>query len=142
MTNVYQAVVLCLFNKTESITYSEIKTQSTVPEQELNQSLVFLCNPKMRVLLKENLKKPQFEENENVKINIDFSNNNLKCQFIPTQSHKKKVVGGPKTTAEIDDEKEIKLERQNIIDAVIVRIMKVTLIILCFRRGRMKSTTN
>jgi hypothetical protein len=41
---------------------------------------------------------------------------------VPTQSHKKKTT--EKTEAEKMDDKEIRIERQNIIDAVIVRIMK------------------
>ncbi len=94
-------------------------------DQEMKQSLVYLCNPKLRVLLKDNLKKPDFTSTENIKVNVDFSSNNLKCNFIPTVSHKRKTPGSEKTANELDEEKEIRMERQNIIDAVIVRIMKV-----------------
>ena len=68
------------------------------------------------------MKKPQFEPNENVAVNQSFSNNNLRVNFIPTVTHKK--VDTKQTDNEKVDDKEIKLERQNIIDAVIVRIMK------------------
>jgi hypothetical protein len=44
--------------------------------------------------------------------------------YVPTQTHKKKA-GDTKEDDKIkNDDKEIRQERQNIIDAVIVRIMK------------------
>jgi cullin 3 len=42
--------------------------------------------------------------------------------FVPAVTHKKKTTD--KTEAEKVDDKEIRIERQNIIDAVIVRVMK------------------
>ncbi len=68
------------------------------------------------------MKKPQFAPSEKVKVFSQFANNNLRVQFIPTQTHKKKEVG--KNDTEKNDDKEIRIERQNIIDAVVVRIMK------------------
>jgi cullin 3 len=58
VVNCYQAVVLCLFNKNESLTYDEIKNHSAIPESELNNALLYLCNPKQKILDKENMKKP------------------------------------------------------------------------------------
>jgi len=46
----------------------------------------------------------------------------MKVNFIPTQTHKKKTT--EKNEKEKTDDNEIRIERQNIIDAVIVRIMK------------------
>jgi hypothetical protein len=57
-------------------------------------------------------------------VNAAFTNSNIRCNFIPVQSHKKKS-GVEQQKTESNDEKEIKLERQNILDAVVVRIMKV-----------------
>jgi len=39
-----------------------------LPEIELNLALKFLCNPKKRVIEKENLKLPEFEPEEKMKI--------------------------------------------------------------------------
>ena len=49
----------------------------------------------------------------------------MRVVFIPPQTHKKKEKEDAGNAAkEQADDKEIKMERQNIIDAVIVRIMK------------------
>ena len=122
MVNCYQAVVLCLFNKHNTLTYDEVKNHSAIPESELNNALLYLCNPKQKILDKENMKKPQFAPTEKVSVNTGFSNNNIRVQFVPTQTHKKKTA--EKNDSEKVDDKEIRIERQNIIDAVIVRIMK------------------
>mmetsp|Transcript_12723 Transcript_12723/g.12574 ORF Transcript_12723/g.12574 Transcript_12723/m.12574 type:complete len:94 (+) Transcript_12723:1928-2209(+) len=68
------------------------------------------------------MKKPQFAPTEKVHVHVDFTNNNIRVQFVPTQTHKKKELD--KNDKERNDDKEIRIERQNIIDAVIVRIMK------------------
>lgn len=68
------------------------------------------------------MKTPQFSDSEKISVNNNFSNPNVKVVFIPAQTHKKKTA--EKTETEKMDDKEIRLERQNIIDAVIVRIMK------------------
>lgn len=122
VTNCYQAVLLLLFNKHSELTYTQVKEYTSIPEGELNNALVYLCNPKQKILDKENMKKPQFAENEKISVAQNFSNPNMKVNFIPAQTHKKKTA--EKNEGEKIDDKEIRLERQNIIDAVIVRIMK------------------
>ena len=121
-----------------------MKEYSAIPEAELNNSLVYLCNPKQKILDKENMKKPQFVSTEKVSVNEGFSNNNLRVNFVPTQTHKKKTT--EKTETEKVDDKEIRIERQNIIDAVIVRIMKVIILFLfinfLYRQERLRSTTS
>lgn len=73
-------MILCLFNApgAESLTYAEIKDKSAIPDAELNNALLYLCNPKLKILNKENLKKPAFAPNEAVTVNMQFQNNNLK----------------------------------------------------------------
>jgi hypothetical protein len=68
------------------------------------------------------MKKPQFTDAEKLVVTGNFSNPNLKVNFIPISSHKKKTA--EKSDIEKNNDKEIRIERQNIIDAVIVRIMK------------------
>jgi len=70
--------VLCLFNKYDTLTYDEIKNHSAIPESELNNALLYLCNPKQKILDKENMKKPQFAPSEKVKVFSQFANNNLR----------------------------------------------------------------
>jgi cullin 3 len=123
--NSYQAVILLLFNKYNELTYTQIKQMTNIPEGELNPALIYLCNPKNRVVEKENMKKPEFAPEEKMKIAAAFQNPNVKVVFTPPTTHKKKE--GPeagKSEKDVADDKEIRMERQNIIDAVIVRIMK------------------
>lgn len=90
----------------------------------MNNALLYLCNPKMKILDKENMKKPQFAPNEKISVCEKFQNPNTRVMYVPTQTHKKKA-GDTKEDEKIkNDDKEIRQERQNIIDAVIVRIMK------------------
>ncbi len=96
----------------------------------MNEALRFLCNPKMKILAKENMKTPQFQPGEKATVNLDFTNANQRCNFIPIVTNKRKTVG--KTEEEVVDDKEIKVERQNIIDATIVRIMKVSPVVNMF----------
>lgn len=84
VVNTYQAVVLCLFNKYAELTYTQIKEYGAFQEAELNSALLYLCNPKQKILEKENMKKPQFAPNEKVKVFNGFTNNNIRVNFIPS----------------------------------------------------------
>ena len=64
----YQAVILLLFNKHEQLTFSEIKVKTNIPDTEILQQLIFLCNPRQKILDKENMKKPEFADNEVLKV--------------------------------------------------------------------------
>lgn len=80
--NVYQATVCLLFNEFASLTYTEIKQKSTVAEEFLKPALLYLCNPKVKLLLKE-IPKANFEPNEKISVNLKFSNNQLRLSLIP-----------------------------------------------------------
>lgn len=120
VTNCYQSVILFLFNKYQSLTYNQIKEYTAIPEAELNPALIYLCNPKQKILDKENKKEPKFQPNEKVSVFLNFQNPNLKVNFIPAITHKKKEAVDQKPNVDPD----IEIERRNIIDAVVVRIMK------------------
>ena len=81
--NCYQAVVLFLFNKHNTLTYDEVKNHSSIPEAELNNALLYLCNPNQKILDKENMKKAKFEPNEKINVNLGFSNKNIRVTFLP-----------------------------------------------------------
>lgn len=72
VANCYQAVILFLFNKYQTLTYNQIKEFSSIPEAELNPALIYLCNPKQKILDKENKKAPKFEANEKVSVFLGF----------------------------------------------------------------------
>jgi ssDNA-binding Zn-finger/Zn-ribbon topoisomerase 1 len=86
---------------------------------------MWLCNPKQKILDKQNMKTAAFQDGEKITVTQNFSNPNIKVTYTPPQTHKKKEKDDEKDkAAEKVDDKEIRMERQNIIDAVIVRIMK------------------
>ena len=55
------------------------------------------------------MKKPSFAPTEKISVNEKFSNANIRVNFVPTQTHKKKTT--EKTEMEKTDDKEIKMER-------------------------------
>ena len=119
----YQAVILMLFNDADELTVNQVKEMSGLPEQELTKQLKHLCNPKQRIIAKENPKVPKFTPEEKLTVNADFKNNLIKLTFIPKPTTKKL---NPKDKDDITRQvtEEINSERQMVLDAMIVRIMK------------------
>lgn len=119
----YQAVVLMLFNTHEELTVSQVKELSGLPEQELTKQLKYLCNPKMKIIAKANPKVPKFTPEEMLKVNVAFKNSLIKLNFEPKTILKRR---DPNAKSDIQNqvEEEIKSERQMVLDAMIVRIMK------------------
>ena len=72
------------------------------------------------VMTKQNEKDAKFKPDETIQVFTTFANPNLKVNYVPAQSVKPTgpVNPNPPTDPEVD------LERKNIIDAVVVRIMK------------------
>jgi len=112
-----------LFNNCEVLTVGQVKELSGLPEQELARQLRQLCNPKMKLITKENPKVPKFTPDEKLEVNQAFKNNLIKLNLIPKATHKKK---DPNQESEVQKKakEEIKNERSTILDAMIVRIMK------------------
>jgi hypothetical protein len=119
----YQAVILMLFNHNQCLTVSEVKEKSGLPEQELTRQLKQLCNPKMRLIAKEKPKVPKFTPDEKLEVNKAFKHSIVRVNFIPKATHKKKDLS-KKTDFDKGVEEEIKAERDMVLDAMIVRIMK------------------
>lgn len=82
-----------------------------------------LCNPKIKLILKQN-PKPVFAPDEQFRLNSKFENNNIRFNLVPIPSSAKMAdgAGGIKSTTDLDAE--LVKERSMIIDAVVVRIMK------------------
>jgi hypothetical protein len=94
--NSYQSVVLLLFNKHNELTYTQIKQMTNIPESELNPALLYLCNPKTRVIEKENMKKPEFAPDEKMKIAATFQNPNMRVVLSPPSGSKiKEAASAP-----------------------------------------------
>lgn len=87
---------------------------------------MFLCRPKVGILEKGNPKVPSFQDGERLIVTANFANPNVKVIFTPTASTKVAVPSADPSGngGEAPDLKEIRMERQNIIDAVVVRVMK------------------
>ena len=83
-----------------------------------------LCNPKTKLLLKQNPKPVFSNPEEQFRCNMKFENNNIRFNLVPVPSSQKMAEGsgGIKSTSDLDAE--LMKERSMIIDAVIVRIMK------------------
>ena len=76
-------MVLFLFNRNQTLTYRQIQEMTAIPEAELNPALVYLCNPKQKILDKENKKEPKFTPEEKLSVFLGFTNPNLKPNYIP-----------------------------------------------------------
>ncbi len=83
---------------------------------------MMLCNPKFKVLMKEQAKKPVFGEDEKITVNPAFASNSIRLSLLPVKSVKKKSV--EPTAEESAAQKQVNKERQFVIQANAVKIMK------------------
>ena len=85
--------------------------------------MLSLCNPKYKVLNKE-VKKPTLGEQEKISLNLAFKNANIRVNVLPTTIEKK--PSGDMSASKADQElmDGIKRERNQKIDAHIVKQMK------------------
>jgi len=90
--NVFQASILCLFNSDiADISCRDIMQQSNMPKENFTGAMMKLCDPKIKILLKE-VNKPVFGENEKIKVNPKFASKMIKMNIIPVKTFKKKTV--------------------------------------------------
>ena len=121
MTNVFQAAILSLFNSQDTYTVKDIKEKTNVPDEYLKPALIYLCNPKIKVLLKE-IKKPTLDNPaEKISINLKYASSNIKTSVMPAQAVKKKEDTDKQDQ---DTANEVKIERQVICQANTVKLMK------------------
>ena len=108
----YQAAALMLFNNTDKLSYSEIKTQLGLDDVDVERVLHSLACAKYTILSKEPNNKTIFHE-DMFEFNMSFKNPMRRIK-IPLQpvNERKKVV------------EEVDRDRKYTIDASIVRIMK------------------
>lgn len=120
--NVFQASVLSLYNDEDVLTYKELLERTNIQEEYMKPALIQLCNPKVRILDKA-VKKPTFDDpDEKIKINLKFNSNNIRVNVVPQASAKKKT--NEKDKDELANDAAVKTERQVIIQATSVKILK------------------
>ena len=62
-----------------------------MPKENFTGAMMKLCDPKIKILLKE-VNKPVFGENEKIKVNPKFASKMIKMNIIPVKTFKKKTV--------------------------------------------------
>lgn len=88
----------------------------------MKPAIIFLCNPKVRVLDKQ-IKKPTLDNpDELISFNPKFNNPNIRVNVIPVQNNKKKTA--EPTDTEKNTASEAHTDRKVIIQATTVKILK------------------
>ena len=77
----YQAVVLLQFNKKSDYTFQELKEITNIPEAELKLALKYMCNPKTKIIDKENAKTPDFQPGEKTKLFEGYVNQGIRVNY-------------------------------------------------------------
>ena len=121
IVNVFQVAILCLFNEVDEITCAQIKTTTNMQEENFKSAMMKFCDPKMK-LLKKQVNKPVFGNDEKITVNAAFTQNNIRINLMPVRTHKKKTTAA--TPEEIAQQKQINTERQFVIQAHCVKVMK------------------
>jgi cullin 3 len=113
----YQMAILLLFNHAESMTYKEIAEASGIAREHLDQHILSLAHPKIKVLLKEP-NNPRVDDADKFQLNPAFASKLYKTRvpLIKTTSHVKQE--------ETDRDAEVEMQRKHQVDAALVRIMK------------------
>ncbi|WZZ19890.1 hypothetical protein YC2023_121277 [Brassica napus] len=114
----YQAVVLCLFNNTERLTYKEIIEQLNLSHEDLVRVLHSLSCSKYKILNKEPASK-SISTTDVFELNTMFTDKMRRIKVpLPPVDDRKKVV------------EDVDKDRSYAIDACIVRIMKSRKVLL------------
>ena len=116
IVNPYQAAILLLFNKTNTMTLAKIKEDTRLSDNTLKSHLILFFNPKQKLLTKQSSGKTLTEE-ELITLNMEFASPSLRVSFIPKKVKKAEA-------ANKEDDKAVENERKYILDSVIVRIAK------------------
>jgi cullin 3 len=121
----YGMIILLLFNDLadgESLSFEEIQERNNIPTQDLSRQLHSLAvHPKCKVLNKDPANKDQPKAGDKFSFNEKFTSKAVKIKAPVISGSINKVEGEEerKDTEERNDE-----HRGNVIDTVIVRIMK------------------
>jgi cullin 1 len=110
--NIVQAAVLLLFNTTERLSYTDIKGQLNLTDEDIMRLLHSLSCAKYKILNKEPNSKA-VSETDSFEFNTKFTDKMRRIKIpLPPMDEKKKVI------------EDVDKDRRYAIDASIVRIMK------------------
>mmetsp|Transcript_13503 Transcript_13503/g.11559 ORF Transcript_13503/g.11559 Transcript_13503/m.11559 type:complete len:151 (+) Transcript_13503:489-941(+) len=115
----YQMSICLLFEDRDTITIEEIKALLNMTDNEIYASLQNICTTKLPIFSRENGAEEDFTDSEKITLNLKFTSNMKKINCRPS-----KVKGGKKTDEEKAVEKDVLKEREFLIDAAIIRVMK------------------
>jgi hypothetical protein len=60
-----------------------LKERTQIPKKNLDAGLIMMCKPQIKLLLKQ-VQKPEFkDDNENIKLNLDWKNPNILVKLVP-----------------------------------------------------------
>lgn len=93
VVNTFQTAILTMYNRpgNDEFTFAAIQDQTQIPDKQLQAALISMCNPKVKLLIKEK-KNPKFEDkNEKFTINTNFANQAVRMSLIPIQSMKDRI---------------------------------------------------
>lgn len=108
----FQAAVLMLFNDHSTLKFEEMQSKLQIPEDDLSRALYSLACAKHMILTKASEGK-QINSGDSFTLNTSFSDKMRKIKVpLPAQEDKKKV------------HEEVDKDREYLMDAAIVRIMK------------------
>ena len=117
--SLFQALVLLLFNSSDSLTFADIKTATQLPDKDLVRTLLSLSmgKPKTRVLVKTPKSKSINQEKDVFTLNAKLKNPLFRIKINMVQIKETKAEASAVKARVFQD-------RQCLIDAAIVRIMK------------------
>jgi cullin 3 len=120
----YQMGIMLRFNQQEKISFAELLNQTKIPSNDLKKNLIALClatdkeNPNSKLLLRETKDKKEIDGDTLFVPNEDFSSKLIKVKILP-------VVMKESNEQNLETNEKINEERKWVLDAVIVRIMKM-----------------
>jgi len=121
IVSTYQMCILMLFNESETITLSDIRSKTNIPEAELRRHLISLCTSRHKILKKKS-KGKAITEDDSFTLNNDYTSNmkRVKIPLVSMKETEKTGDGGKDSNVS----KALEEARKLSVEASIVRIMK------------------